>query len=418
MRRTRLIHHAAGLAKLEASAQGRTFVRFAFLPLLAVAAGCSWPTAAAAESCRALDAKANAPADASAALVDCLDHIPPGGRLVLKPGVYRVESQVAISRPVTIATAGLSGDRRGCGYLRQSRCATILLDPPSHAVLPSSMPLTIRADYVALDHLAIVGTGRTPQRVADCRSERRPLGGGMRVSGSRFTIRKSVLRGFTCYTALEITRSAAAPTVEDNVIGPNGDHRPGKIWSDGVTIHDTSNAVVRNNLFIDNTDVQLIFGGCRSCRIENNRFRHSSSFSSGSFAELMLQAWPKTSGDYSNTIVRGNSIDCGPARRCGYGLMVGSAPWRSGRMSGGRIEDNSVANAMVGLNVDSLTGPVELRDNIIRNSGGRFASNCGMGRWPGANVAPASRSLVIGDPSNEDEGSVTTAKCLLNRNEH
>ena len=79
------------------------------------------------------------------------------------------------------------------------------------------------------------------------RPEARPSGGGIRVSASGFGLRKSVLRNFTCYTALEVTAGRRGAAIEDNRVGPNGDHRPGEVWSDGVTIHDSASAIVRRN---------------------------------------------------------------------------------------------------------------------------------------------------------------------------
>lgn len=278
------------------------------------------------------------------------------------------------------------------------------------------MPIHVTADRVSLSHLVIKGVGGTPRQRSFCaQPNRRPLGGGIRVSASQFVLRKSVVRDFACYTAVEVTSGARAPLIEQNLIGPNGDHRPGEAWSDGVTIHDSDSAVVRQNIFIDNTDVQLIFGGCRNCRIENNRFVHSGPFWRASFAELMLHSWPNTSGNFTGTVVNGNSIDCGAQRRCGYGMMIGASPWYKGRMSGGRVTGNSIRNAMVAINIDALSGPVEMYGNRVQSSGGRYPSDCGRRDWPAVNIAPNSLARVKGDPSDQREASMNTAGCLLNR---
>jgi hypothetical protein len=387
------------------------FRRALFVLLLALCASCSRPAAAA---CETLPSLAGRDVDASQAMADCLGRLPAGGTLLLHPGVYTIRRPMMIEKPVTIATAGVAAGAPGCARLSGS-CATILLDMAGNPQ-PGTMPLTITADRVALTHLVIRGVGISARGRAICRTPAlRPAGGGLRVSGSRFSLRGSRLRDFACYSAIEIVRGASQPTVEGNVIGPNGNHNPGEVWSDGVTIHETDHASVKGNLFIDNTDVQLILGGCRNCTIEDNRFRHSDSFSSAAFAELMLQAWPNTSGDYRGTTVRRNSIDCGDHRRCGYGIMVGSAPWYEGRTAGAAIIGNAVSDAMIAIDVDGLSGPVEIYGNVVRNSGGRFASDCGSRDWPAVNVAPGSRQYVRGDPSNLEEGHVPTARCLLNR---
>lgn len=368
-----------------------------------------------AYACASLADAANSSSDASAALADCIASTPAGGRIALPAGTYRLVRPIVIVRPISIGTAGYAAASPGCAALPPGSCATLLIDPDGSAP-PRIMPIEIKANDISVSHLIVKGAGQSARMRNICgQADRRPLGGGIRVSGSNFSLRKSVLRDVTCYTALEVTAGARSPLVEANVIGPNGDHRPGEVWSDGVTIHDSQSAVVRGNMFVDNTDVQLILGGCRSCRIEENQFRHGESFSTASFAELMLHSWPTTSGDYTGTVVRGNRIDCGSERRCGYGIMVGAAPWYEGRMSGGAIIRNDVRNAMMAINIDGLSGPVEIRSNRVSMSGGRFSSDCGARNWPSVNVGPGSAALVRGDPSDQNEAVGNTSGCLLNR---
>lgn len=387
-------------------------LRVLALAALAIAGGsCARP----ASACPTLASNAQAMTDAAPALLDCLARLPAGGRLDLMPGTYRLRQPMVISRGVMIATHGLAADSPGCWALPAGRCAILLIDPPS-SLEPGHMPIEIRGDGVSLSHVIVQGAGPTAMLSRACADPgRRPAGGGLRVSAPRFALRKSIVRGFACYTALEATTGARAFTAEDNVFGPNGDHRPGEAWSDGLTIHDSAAAVVTRNLFIDNTDVQLILGGCVGCRIEDNRFRHTGPAAKASFAELMLQSWPNTSGDFGGTVVRRNDIDCGPDRRCGFGIMIGSAPWYEGRAQGGSVTGNSVRNARIGINIDALSGPIEIRANQVQMSGGRYQSDCGLRDWPAVNVGPTSVGLVHGDPSDQDEASVNTKGCLLDR---
>jgi hypothetical protein len=383
--------------------------------LMALLGGCSATSGAKAATCEALGKAAGGVADASAALAACLREVAAGGRIELKPGVYRLQRPIRIDKPVTIVTAGLGNNSPGCGS-SSSRCATLRIDIEAEGAAKRTMPVEIIADGVTLSHLVIDGSGMSPARRRFCgQPELRPLGGGLRVSGSNFALRNSWLRNVACYTALEIVTGSKNPVIAGNVIGPNGDHRPGQNWSDGVTVHDSAGALVTANLFIDNTDVQLIFGGCRSCRIVANRFRHSGSFQGGSFADLMIHAWPSSSGDYEGSVFERNDVDCGPLRRCGYGIMIGSSPWYDQPVKGAKVTGNRIANAMIGLNVDALDGPTEISGNRVVDSGGRFWSDCGTHSWPAANVAPGSGRFVIGDPTNVEEGSVATAHCLLNR---
>lgn len=365
--------------------------------------------------CPELIAAAQGGGDASGPLAQCLNRVPRGGRLELRPAIYRLSQPVTISRPVTISTLGIPVSSSSCGQKREGSCATLLLAPTSRNI-PKAMPIMVTADGVTLSHLVIRGSGSGPAQERYCLpGATRPSGGGIRVSASSFTLRKSKLEKTTCYTALEVLKGARNVAIADNLIGPNGNHAGNQTWADGVTIHDAINATVTGNTFVDNTDVQLIFGGCRNCRVVSNRFRHSGRFSGASFADLMLQSWPSTSGDYSGTVVQSNDVDCGSQRRCGYGMMIGSAPWYEGRAQGGRVVGNKVSNAMIGINVDALSGPMEIRSNSVRNAGGRFNSDCGSKNWPAVNIAPKSKALVRGQPTGEAAGSVDTAHCLLNR---
>ena len=371
--------------------------------------------AAPAQACSALPRLADGKADASRALADCLDRTPAGGRVELPPGLFRLEQPLRITRPVTITTAASSAASPACHQIG-ARCATLLVDPRRFPPA-GGMPLEIAANAVRLDRLVIRGAQPGGRLRAACGDPgRRPGAGGLRVHAvAGFGLARSVLRDFTCYSALEIVAGARDLLVEKNLFGPNGDHRPGEVWTDGLTIHDANRALVRDNRFFDNSDVQLVLGGCRDCRIERNSFSHGGTFAGAAFAELMLHAWPNTSGDFTGTVVTANRIDCGVRRRCGYGIMIGSAPWYAGRTLGGTVSANSVSNALVGSNVDALTGPMDISGNKVRASGGRHRSDCGLRDWPAVNVAPGSRRMVRGDPSDLAEGSVSTRGCLLAR---
>ncbi|HVF37738.1 MAG TPA: right-handed parallel beta-helix repeat-containing protein [Sphingomicrobium sp.] len=356
-------------------------LKLVWIALVAGAAAVS--LAQPASACPLLWQFANMPHDASAALLDCVETTAQGGRLELPAATFVIRRQVRITKPITIRTAGLADNAPSCDLLGEGRCATIRIDLYG-APNPNIMPIEIVADGISLAHLVVEGSGNPVLRQDCSLPDRRPLGGGLRVRGSSFTVRKSTFRNFACYTTMEILAGSNALLIEDNLIGPNGDHRPGDIWSDGITIHDSEDSVVRRNFFIDNTDVQLILGGCRRCRIQNNEFRHSGAFERASFAELMLQAFPSTSGDYTGTLVSQNRIDCGPSRRCGFGLMVGANPWKVGEnprypgaMFGGTITGNTILNALIGINVDAPTGPVEMYGNQVLSSGGTHASDCG-----------------------------------------
>jgi parallel beta-helix repeat protein len=243
----------------------------------------------------------------------------------------------------------------------------------------------------------------------------RPLGGGIRVKADKFQMTDVLLKDFSCYTALEIGKDVKSTIIVGNVIGPNGNHIIRNMWSDGITIHDSSLTLIKNNTFKDNTDVQLILGGCTYCIIQNNTFIHSTYFSRSSFAELMIHSWPDTSGNFTGSIISENIIDCGSHRNCGYGIMIGSEPWYPSKAFGGSVKKNRVTNALMAINIDKLTGPMNVGDNSISRSGGFASSDCGTKKWPANNISSESLKFIPIKPKHYF--SMSTVKCLLNRND-
>lgn len=353
--------------------------------------------------------------DEAAELQKCLDRLPAGRVLALPPRLYVLHAPITIHQRVTITSAGVDAAAPGCGPDIDSRCATLVLAPLRGDIPLDRMPVEIANAGVSFSHLRVLGSGgKDPayDRRVCLDPQTRPMGGGIRVRASNFTFSGSSIRGVACYTAMEVRAGADHLRVSDSQFWENGDHQTPLMWADGLTVHDAKDATVTKNQFHDNTDVQLIFGGCAHCTISHNRFSHSQGFNRASFAELMLQSWPTTSGDFSGSRISENAIDCSPAKRCGYGIMIGSSPWYTGRVGGGEVSRNTVRSAMIGLNVDQLTGPMVIRDNTISDSGGRYRSACGIKDWPSLNTAPSSIKLTRGMTA---AAGVSTQGCLLNQ---
>lgn len=366
-------------------------------------------------ACRALDRLANKSADASLPITACLLRLVPRATLSLAPGQYHLRTPLTIGQPVTIETRPPSSPA-ACRQGDASRCAVLVVGQMGAQPARSIMPVEITASNVTLRSIAIVGnSGRSLdwERQVCLDDGMRPLGGGIRVKATGFRLQNALIRNFSCYTGMEVVATAARPAILNNTIGPNGTHNLPQMWADGVTIHDSSGARVEGNVFHDNTDVQLILGGCRDCIIRRNVFRHSVSFTHASFAELMLHAWPNSSGNFSGSITSKNNIDCGAARRCGYGIMIGGEPWYPARTSGGMVSDNRIASALVALNVDRLTGPMTIVRNSVSQSGGPADSDCGHRIWSAINISP--RSVPLARTDAKQFSSMDTAKCILLR---
>ena len=405
------------------------------LPLLflvvAIASITSWNLSAGSEALARAGAKAPSEQqthcsalkvptrDATAAFEKCIQGMAPGTTLIVAPKIYHFRRPLTINRPVKIISAGLTEGDSGCGSAIDDRCATFMLEPLQDvAAARGRMPIEIKAENVTFSHIRVVGRGGgNPKydRPICLSSSTRSLGGGLRVEARNFTIKKSVIREATCYTAIEVRAGSDRFVAHNNIIGPNGIHSMAKMWADGLTVHDSSGANISKNLFYDNTDVQLILGGCQRCLIIGNRFRHSGSFEGASFAELMLQSWPSTSGNFSQSLSRHNDIDCTPQQRCGYGIMIGSNPWYIGRVSGGEVTKNRVRFAIMGLNIDELSGVMIIDSNVVKSSGGIFSSDCGKKKWPAVNVSPRSWIYLRGSIEYGSAGSIETTRCLVNR---
>lgn len=61
--------------------------------------------------------------------------------------------------------------------------------------------------------------------------------------------------------------------------------------SDGLTVHQAIRASIISNTFIDNTDAQLIAGGCTDCMITSNDIRHTGDPALASHAVFSLHSF-------------------------------------------------------------------------------------------------------------------------------
>ena len=323
-----------------------------------------------------------------AALQPCLDTMPDGARLALQPGRYVLTQPLVLRRRVTLTTVGAPNCAQG-------GCAVLALRMTG---LGSAYQraITVAVAGSTLDHLVIEGGKADPARddTAACAGAGRPTMGGLAITAAGVTVRDSVIEDVACYSAAVADAGADGLRFERNQVLSNGTHDRSAMWADGLTVIDGVNDVIRDNVFRDNTDVQLVLGGCRDCTVADNRLDETEASGAGAFAGLLVHAWPQTSGDYTGTIITGNTIDCGPARRCGFGLGVGGRAWYRSPTSGGRIVGNSITQAEVGINVDDATGPVAMQDNSVSISGGPVRSKCGLWFAGPVNISEASRRFV------------------------
>ncbi len=350
------------------------------LALLLVLAACALRQGSAdPAACRAVDGPG---------LQHCLDQLADGAQLALAPGRYVLTQALELHRPVMLTT-------QGAPDCAQGGCATLVLRLAGPGN-PFQRAITVSGAGSVLAHLAIEGGKADPARddTRTCAGAGRPSMGGLAIAAPAVTVRDSLITQVACYSAVVADAGARGLRFEHNQVLSNGTHDRAAMWADGLTVIDGADDVVRGNLFRDNTDVQMVFGGCRNCTVADNTLEETDAPGAGAFAGLLVHAWPATSGDYMGTVITGNHIDCGPARRCGFGLGVGGRAWYKSSTSGGRIVGNSVTRAAIGINVDDATGPVTMADNTVTVSGGPVRSRCGLWFAGPVNISEASRRYV------------------------
>lgn len=364
--------------------------------------------------------------DSTAVLQACLDAQPAGGAVQLDPKTYVLTHPLIIRKSVSIGTRGVAADASRCDAGGEGFCATLLLrmEPGSGGHPPDRVasPIMVTASDVHIDHLVVRG-GMTapadPNRAARCAGDERPLGGGLSVRASGFAMSKSMIEHVECFSAITVDAGTSGLLFTDNILYENGTHTADKGWADGLTVDAGRNHVIRHNTFRDNTDVQLILGGCLNCQIDHNELTHSTAKSGASFADLLIHSWPGRDGNYEGTTVSDNRIDCGDGHNCGFGLGIGANAWYPTPAKGGRVLNNQIRNAQVGLNIDDASGPIDVRDNIVEASGGAYPSDCGVRQVGAVNISSASRQFVdVSHIANVDPASITSltfAKCLINR---
>jgi hypothetical protein len=218
-----------------------------------------------------------------------------------------------------------------------------------------------------------------------------------------------------CGTGFLVSGPATGVTIRGNTIAWNGVHDVANLWSDGLTVHDASDSVFTDNVFADNTDVDMIFGGCQRCLIQRNVIAHSGDPAGESFAALMIHKWPGTSGCYEDVDVSGNAVDCGPLRGCGSGLYIGSESWYPETPYGtlvegttsGLITGNTVVNALNAVYV-AAQGLAIYGNGFLNAHGVEVPNSCGrhMTSATPILISPTTRSCHFNFENVDPEMSI------------
>jgi parallel beta-helix repeat protein len=346
--------------------------------------------------CPGVTADANFGAAAHQAIQQCIDQTPGGGTLEIPAGTYRIGATVSITKPMTFRTAGTAGLGGNCEASGVS-CASLKADA---ALFVTTGILNVRSKNVALDHLIVDGNRNARLSGAASASCQDPAAGNRAgtnifVAGcTNCSFTKSVTKEALCGTGLSWRGDGARIT--NSVVRNNGNGVVRHLWADGLTLLQSNNAVVTNNLFANNSDVSFIMGGSTNSTVTGNTLMQTDR---RVFAAFMLSNFRgSNTGDFTGTTIANNSIHCAN-ELCDFGIQLGEHAWQViGTVVGGTVRDNSVANALQPINIDGTgtsANPVTVYGNTV------------------SGFVP--RSLSCG-PGQTSEYNINTADSVVNRN--
>jgi hypothetical protein len=322
------------------------------------AARASLQPAAAVQICPGRSADPAGRVPASAAIQDCIDQIGPGGTLELPSGTYLMSSQLKVVFPFTLRTQGLSGSAQTCTM--GADCATLKAAP---AFADRFGILFVGADGASVDHFVldhVTLDGNRSARLAGaahdaCISGNNTFGFNATVQNcSSCKMVHSASVNALCGTGMSWAGNFA--TIEDNVFANNGDHQAQGLWADGLSLQRSDDASIRRNRLTDNTDVGLISFGAARSTIAGNVITQAGA---EAFAGLMLDSL--SGGDFSDTTVADNAVDCA-SDKCFFGMNIGPGPWYPDHQPvfGGRVEGNTIAGGMIGLNISGAAAGTQI----------------------------------------------------------
>ena len=335
------------------------------------------------------------PLDAADVLQDCVDRAPAFSSIEIPPGVYVLHRQVVVRTPVTIRTAGSANTMLSCRDT-PGQCAILAAGPD--LIDRFGLVMVRDTNNVTFEHLVL--DGNRDQRLSSvaarwCQLGRNQHGFNAAFIGcSRCMLDDLVSRNALCGTAM--VWSGAGAIIRRSEFSANGDARTSRMWADGLTLVYAPDSDIRDNRFIDNSDIGMILGQGVRTRVEYNVVVQRRQ---PVFAGLMLDNFNSDNlnahGDFRGAVIANNIVDCG-ARLCVFGIQVGPGPWYPSRnIVGGELFDNRIVGAKVGINVDGAGArrdPTAIfRNTVLNVPSGAFFSDCVRAiptEW--MNVSPSS----------------------------
>ncbi len=345
---------------------------------------------------------------ASAAIQQCLDQLPDGGTLELPVGTYRMTAKIALDRPVTLRTKGLDASAPGC--LSGATCAVLRAD--DNLSTDRGFVRIGTTDHVVIEHIVIDGNRAArlgSAAAAACKAGTNGAGfnaGSSGCTGCMMTGSASIRA--LCGTGMEWLGANAVFT--GNTFADNGSHQDTNLWADGLTALQADGAKISDNVFRDNSDVDLILGSGRFATVTANTVMHAAQ---ASFAGLMLDNFNGgTSGDFTGAVVSGNSVDCG-AQLCDFAVELGPHAWYpSANTIGGTVSGNTIAGGKFNINAQgagTAAAPVVVFGNTLGPAPTSGTFLCGV--RPCTSFAVSPDSFVDTSKGPPPTGTLTHSAC-------
>lgn len=331
--------------------------------------------------CPGITAANDGSASASTALQQCVDQTPSAGTLELPAGVYLMTDALRIKKPLTLRTKGTAGNAVACLLPGAPLCAQLRAAPGLN-VSAGFFQIEAPASNVTVEHLVLDGNRAARlggPAATTCAGGNNRNGFNAIARGDGHVFRYNASIHTLCGTGMEWRGNGA--TITNNFFDANGDNKTNMLWADGLTIHEANNSTIANNLLRDSSDVGLIVGGATNSQITGNRIEQTVQLT---FAGLMLDNFNgATPGNFSGTVVSGNTVDCGNLL-CDFGINLGPHAWYlSAPIFGGDVHGNTVTKAKLGLLIDgagTATAPITVYGNTMSGSPSSAKFSCGQTR--------------------------------------
>lgn len=269
------------------------------------------------------------------------------------------------------------------------------LKPRRHGFLLTSAQIPRKATIIAAHLLGVNSPSASMLRVSDYNDfeisfirfdgnranraiQSKPCDAGhnfrnVELTGTNFKIRYVESFGAVCGSAMTIGDSEQFEVYGswfyDNGRQPEEANGIEGLWADGLTVFKCTDATVRDNLFWDNTDIDLGVNGGPGCGVYRNTISHSYKYA---FAGMVIGDPTRSEGEFSDNVVS-SGYDL-----LGFGILVGCHPWdkcRGGYASKVKVHHNTVTGAVVNLAIDGLNGGVVENNRTSGAQGGRVL-NC------------------------------------------